>query len=449
MALRRNLGHLEVVGLSLSMVAPTSAMAFNVTLAASVAGRAAPLCFLLSILGISIVGLCFVGFARRVATAGSAYAYIRGQFGAKAGFLAGWGLLLTYLTFGSAISVLIGSFIDAALSNYHLGLPRLWHVIAIAAIAIGVLLSYRDMKLATRLMLALEVISVLAILALGVAILCAVGTTGLTLAPFRPDPAFGWAGVGYGLVFAVLSFAGFESSATLGEEAAHPARAIPLAIIGTVILAGLFYVFAAYTQVVGFGLTHVHDLATDAAPLNTLSLRYGNTTFATVLDLATAISAFAAVLACISAAARMLFSLGRAGLAPGLGWVSPRFGSPTRAVLAVGLLMLVAMLILSPRLGPNEFYGDLGTIGVLALILVYLAVAAAATHYAWTQRSAIWAVFGLLGTLFMLWPLWNSLYPVPAFPGNLWPYLVLLYLVAGAVILVFRPGLSRYALEAE
>jgi amino acid transporter len=41
------------------------------------------------------------------------------------------------------------------------------------------------------------------------------------------------------LVFTVLSFAGFEGTATLGEEVRNPLRNIPIAIVGTVILAVL------------------------------------------------------------------------------------------------------------------------------------------------------------------------------------------------------------------
>lgn len=450
MALRRNLGLVEVIGLSLSMIAPTTAMAFNVTLTAGAAGVAAPLAFALSIPGLIVVGLCFVAFARRVATAGSAYAYIRQEFGARAGFVAGWALLLTYLTFGTGIAVLVGSFLDAALGNYNLGLPHLWVLHGTLAIILGMIFAYRDMKLATRLMLALEGVSVLAIIVLGIFILVAVArTSGLPVTPFLPDQHFGWSGIGYALVFAVLSFAGFESATTLGEEAAQPARAIPIAVISTVIGAGLFYVFAAYTQVIGFGLDDMKGLTNAAAPLNTLALKYGSRDFATVLDIATAISALSCVLACVSSAARMLFSLGRAGLAPALGVAHPTYGTPSRSVLAVGLMMLAAALIWAPQVGANDYYGDMGTIGVLALILVYVGVAASAGRYALQQKGPAWALFGVLGVIFMLWPLYNSIYPVPAFPGNLWPYVVAIYLLLGLGILAFRPDLSRYALEAE
>lgn len=93
----------------------------------------------------------------------------------------------------------------------------------------------------------------------------------------------GWWGVGYAVVFAVLSFAGFEAAATLAEEAGQPGRAIPIALLGSVVLAGLFFVFASYIQVVGFGMENMKALAADEAPLNTLALKYGTVRMATAL----------------------------------------------------------------------------------------------------------------------------------------------------------------------
>jgi amino acid transporter len=410
-------------------------------------GLRAPLAFAISTVALVIVGLSFVAFARKVATAGSAYGYISAEFGPWLGFVAGWALLLTYCVFGTGIAALIGVFLDAALNNYHLGLPKLWVVHGTFALLLAAFLAYRDMRLATRLMFVLEALSVLAIIILGVLILVEVGAkTGLPAAPLMPDKGAGWAGIGLGLVFAVLSFAGFEGAATLGEEAARPERAIPLAILGTVVLAGIFYVFTAYTQVVGYGLGNMKALAAAAAPLNTLALRYGSRDFATVLDLAAAISAFSCTLASLSAAARMLFALGRAGLAPGFGIVNPTYGTPGRAVLATAGLMLAGVLIWAPMIGGSAYYGDMGTIGVLALIIVYMGVTAAAARRALRQRDLVLAAFGLFGTLFMLWPLYNSVYPVPAFPGNLWPYVVIVYLAVGAGLLMLRPALCRAAL---
>jgi amino acid transporter len=44
------------------------------------------------------------------------------------------------------------------------------------------------------------------------------------LTTFRPSKDFGgWSGLGFGMVFSILCFAGFEGAATLGEETRQPA----------------------------------------------------------------------------------------------------------------------------------------------------------------------------------------------------------------------------------
>lgn len=442
--LKRNLGPVEAVGLSLSVIAPTMGMALNVTLAVGAAGVAAPLGFAIGTLVVGLVGLSFIFFASRVTSAGSGYAYIGKTFGPRAGFIAGWCMVLLYIAGGSGSAALVGDFLRAALDDHGIHLGAWWLPIAVAALLAGTALAWRDVSVATRLMLVLELSSIAVIIYLGVRILIEVHAQGgLSLAPFRPDPTIGWWGIGYAVVFAVLSFAGFEAATTLAEETGQPGRSIPIALVGSVVLAGLFFVFASYIQVVGFGLDNMKALAASEAPLNTLALKYGNIHIATALDLAAAVSAVSCVLGTLSAGARMLFVLGRAGLSSNLARVHPRYGTPSVAVGVVALAMLAGVLAWAPFVGPADYYDSVGTVGVLALIVAYLGVTAAAAVHALRAGSRIWLLLGLLGTLAMLWPLYNSIYPVPAFPDDLWPYLVAGWIALGGALVLMRPQIGR------
>jgi amino acid transporter len=275
-ALARKLRLPQAVGLSISMIAPTAAMAHNVSLVAQTVGRAAPLAFAIGTAVMAIVGLSFVAFSRRIADAGSAYAYVALVFGRRCRFIAGWTLLLTYLSFADGSSALVGSFLGAALQNLGLDLASLSIVFGVGAILAATYCAYRDMRIAARLMLALEGLSVLAILALSLTIVAKISaTTGLPVAPFNPSAEFGgWAGVGHALVFTALSFAGFEGAATLGEEVVKARRSIPIAIFGTVLLAGAFFVFVSYAQVIGYGVDRIAALGSASAPLNNLAIKY-------------------------------------------------------------------------------------------------------------------------------------------------------------------------------
>lgn len=65
MKFRRNLGMLEALGLSLSIIAPTIAMSFVTTLAVQAAGPAAPLAFLIGMVAVAIVWIVVCCFRKR------------------------------------------------------------------------------------------------------------------------------------------------------------------------------------------------------------------------------------------------------------------------------------------------------------------------------------------------------------------------------------------------
>ena len=433
----------EAVGLSVSIICPTVTAAFNVTLVAQAAGPAAPLTFVIGTVAMALVATSFVAFSRRVAHAGSAYAYISHTFGSRAGFVAGWSLLLTYLGFTTGLAALVGSFTAAAFRGLSIDLGGWWLLIAAGAVLLGWWLGVRDMRLAGRLMLALEAAAMCGVLALCASILVHVHP-GLedTLATFRPAARFnGWQGLGVGMVFSILSFAGFEGAATLGEETHNPRRNIPIAMLTTVLGSGLFFTFVAYCEVMGFGLDRIAELGKSEAPLNDLALRFASPGMAIALDLAAALSCLASVIGSLAAAARVLFALGRGGLAPALAGVHPTHGTPAPALSVSAILVIVPFLLWAPFAGAGGYYSDTTTIGVLALILVYVAVGGAEMVEAWRERRPIAAIVCVFGPALLLWVLYRSVYPLPDYPNTLWPYVALGWVAVSWLLLKLRPAL--------
>jgi hypothetical protein len=93
--------------------------------------------------------------------------------------------------------------------------------------------------------------------------------------------------------------------------------------------------------------------------------------------------------------------------------------------------MTAGVVLWAPWVGAGAYYGAIGTIGTLALILVYMGVTSAHGAVAGNENQIASAIAGGLGTLVLVWPLYNSVYPVPAWPGNLWPYAVVALLSLG------------------
>jgi amino acid transporter len=435
----------EAVGLSLSIICPSVTAAFNITLVVQATGQAAPLAFAIGTLAMALIALSFMAFTHRVAHAGSAYAYIAHTFGNRMGFMAGCALLLAYLGFATGLNALVGSFIGAAFKGLGIDIGRWWIGIGCASMALAWWLAYRDMRLAGRLMLGLEAAVIVGIAGLCISILVQVHP-GMdeTAATFRPSASFnGWAGLGFGMVFSILCFAGFEGAATLGEETRNPRRNIPIALLGTVLGSGMFFVFVAYCEVIGFGPGGIKALGSSEAPLNDLALRYASPQLAIVLDLAAAASCFSSVLGGLAAAARLLFAMGRGGLSPALAGVHPMHGTPATAVSLAAVLLSLVFLAWAPFAGAGSFYSYVSTIATLAVILVYVGVGGAEVVEAWRERRLLWSAACVFGPVLLLWVLYRNVYPVPEFPNNLWPYVAVGWVIVAWALTRLRPAITR------
>ena len=440
--LRPQLGVLEAMALSVGIMAPTAAMALNGSLAASITGTAVALAFLGAVITIGLTSFSFIEFSRQFAHAGSVYVFNGKSFGPRMGFLSAWALLLTYTAFTVASTAEVGLFFQTFLGI--IGVTLHWIFPALVAAALIWFLAHREVRLSTRMTLVVEGVSVLLILVLAAVILGRGGAHGLSFAPFQ-IPKAGLSAVGLASVFAFLSFAGFEGAATLGEETGNPKRAIPRALVIAVLFTGSFYVLISYTQAVGFGLDDkgVGAFAGSTSPLVDLAKTYLGTSMAVVISLGATVSAFASALGTGLAASRLLFALGRDGFGPSaLGRVHPRYASPHIAVAVVMSIAILFDLILVEQTGANVF-AYAGTVGVLALLLVYLATQAAAIKLFWTlgRWRGPQLLIPIVAMVAIGYTLWSNLSPVPAPPLNYFPYGVVGWVLVGIVIVFVSPQL--------
>ena len=140
------------------------------------------------------------------------------------------------------------------------------------------------------------------------------GDAGQIPAAFTPSQAIsGWGGLGKAFVFIVLAFFGFESCLTVAEETENPRRNLPIALVGSVTLAGLWFSFAMYAIVIGYGSEHMDLLANSSEPLQDLAVRYIGHMYGNLVDMAAFSAIIAVVLAIHTANFRVFYSLGRDG----------------------------------------------------------------------------------------------------------------------------------------
>jgi amino acid transporter len=143
------------------------------------------------------------------------------------------------------------------------------------------------------------------------------------------------------MAFGILSFTGFETAAVLGEETRNPRRAIPGAVIGSVILGGAFYVLITYATAIGYGVTEATtEWPASATGIAALADRYAAYLGNWVL-LAGGLSALLCGLGLHNAGSRTLYVMGRDGVLPRrLGLTHPRYHTPHAALLTNLVLMV-------------------------------------------------------------------------------------------------------------
>lgn len=434
---KNEISTIEAMAISVAIMAPTAAMALNGALVAGMAGTAVPLTFLLATITIGLVSYAFIQFNRMVSSSGSVYAFTALSLGPQVGFLSGWALLFTYLVFTAASSAEVGAFLQSffQLIGIHSG----WILPALLTLVLLVLLAFFDVRVGARVMLIFEGISICLILILSVAVLLRGGADHrLSAVPFTLHNTT-LSSVALASVFAFLSFAGFEGASSLGEETKDAKKSIPLAIGSAVFLTGGFYLLSSYTQTIGFGLTQddVHAFAQSSAPLGVLAERYISHGFAAILMLGATLSAFSSALGTATTGSRLLYSMGKSGLLLNrLRTVHPRFGSPYVALGVVGIVGLMQLLALNHLPGATVF-SDLGSLGVLSLLLAYLSTNVGYLVFSFRKhRQFMSLVIPGLSIIALLYTLYANVYPVPPYPSNLFPYMVLAWIVLGCAVML-------------
>lgn len=431
---KNQLNYLEVIALSVAIIAPTFAMSMNVSLMASIASYSTSLVFFVTTLIMGCVALAFVKFNQYISTAGSVYTFVQKSLGKKAGTASGWILFLAYfMFFTGCCCAFAGLFAQFIKEISGVALP--WIPVAIICAIVMWYISINEVAISTRVMLIFEGITILMILVLSVVIVAkAAMTTGLNLAPFKLNGnSFGT--IGSAGVVALLCFGGFEGASSLGEESKNPKKVIPLALASTVIVTGIFFIFVSYAQVIGFGATKIGLAALTKSSSTTvdLSQKYMGKSFAVLLTFGASLSAFSSALGSLTAGARTLFTMSRdKNIPPVFMNVHHKHSTPYTS-LNVMLVAAVGIICAMFKNDGITTYGYLGTIGALSLLIAYLLTCLGAIIYfkakgIWKTYNLILPTIGLLGLAFAFY---SNIYPVPSYPMNIFPYIVLGWTVVG------------------
>ena len=456
--LRRNYLNLpELIAQSIGLVGVSGGIGVLIPAVYTTAGNGTWLAYVFAIVALLFSSWSISIFARDSASPGALYSYVSKGIGPIWGAICGWSLLIAYAV--AASGILQGTISTFLVLGREIGLLGsavpvsvtlgLTVVTAFAAWYI----TFRDIRLSTRFTLLVELATLLliAVVVIGTIALGAhpVDHAQISLEGVKPTQ------LQLGMVLAFFSFTGFESATVLGAEAKDPFRAIPRAVLISVLGPAIFFVIGAYGLVSAFqgqtpSLDHVDG------PLAVLAHRLGIGWIGILIDVGVSLSFFAAFFSSINAAARIVYTFGRQGLLhKATGRAHEANATPHVAVALVALLSLaVALVFTSHGTAVLDSYGYLSSIATYGWLLAYLLVAIGAPLYLRRQGKlkAVHVVLSVVAVVLLAIPLVGSIYPVPDGVYAWLPYVFLVLLGVGLLwFIVLRtrcPGRLR-ELEEE
>jgi amino acid transporter len=421
----------ELLAQNIALISPTMTAALIVPLMFGNSGNLSWLSYLIGTVMLMFVAFNLNQFAKRSTGSGSMYTYTSMGVGPTFGSMTGWCLMWSYLFIGIAGTTGFTIFAGKVLTAMGINVPDI--VLYGICLASCFILAYKDIVISTIVMLILEAVSCTLIIGLCVIVLASHGT-GMFDAAQYDVKSLSWSSVGLGVVIAVFSLVGFESSTAFGEEAKNPLTTIPRSIIWSLVLTGAFFIFVSYVEVLG---TRGYSKTLDQidAPLNVLSVMYHVPWLAIPLSLGAMVSFFALALSCMNAGGRVMFAMSRHGAFHECFRRSHKVNeTPHIALGMMGILMfgVVTVYHLGGRATLDEF-GDAGTMGAFGFCGAYALICIAAPFYLKKigELKASGIAFSAAGLGLLCIPAIGSVYPVPSAPLNYFPYIFGGYLLIG------------------
>jgi amino acid transporter len=429
-------------------IAPAIAAFFFTQTIVGFSGAHAPLAYLIGFVLVLALGMCLVQLAKNFPSAGGYFTFASRTLGPSTGFLTGWmfvfyspivaGPLIAYLGF-----ILEGEFqAQYGWTWFH------WWMLVVVLLPLIAIAGYRGIAFSVRTIVIVGAIEFIIVLALGVTGLFDPGPGGFTFQvfsySFNPAGIATASGFTLAIVFTVQGLTGWEAAAPLAEETTNPRRNVPLAIMISIAIIGTMLVIAIWGQVIGWGYLNLPKLITSPElPALVIARRvWGSLWFLALLAMVT--SGIGASLACQNVATRMWFGMGRSGVLPAsFAKLDPVRKTPTMAVTAQLILSLVLGLVLPLLLSPTEmFILSVGFVLVIAVIFVYVVANVGVMVYYWRERRSEfnWLLHFILpvGTsAVLLYSLYKSFSPAPAYPYNYSPEIVAGWFLIGVGVLIY------------
>jgi APA family basic amino acid/polyamine antiporter len=367
--LRRAVGALDLTALGIGGIIGTGIFVI-VGEAIGDSGPAIVLSFVLAAVTCVFSALSYAELASTIAISGSAYSYAYATLGEIIAWIIGWDLLIEYgfsvatvaVGWGGYVKDLLDWVFGVTLPTSIAGPPGEGGVVNLPAVVLvmGVmallLIGVRQSARANTAMVIFKITVLTFFVIVGLT-----AFTGSHFTPFAPD---GFSGISNAAALIFFAYIGFDAVSTAGSEAREPKRDLPIAIVGSLIIATIIYIAVAITAV---GLATPDQLAGSDAPL-TDALRSGaglGSWAGDLLSLGALVAISSVVLTFFYGQTRIFYSMSRDGLVPTWFTKLTARRTPARITIPVGILTAIGAAVI-----PLSQLAELINIGTLFAFVI-------------------------------------------------------------------------------
>lgn len=364
---KKTLGAFDLILIGIGCTIGTGVFVVTGVAAATYAGPAIAISYLLAAIVCVFAGLAYAELASMVPVSGSAYTYSYAVLGEFVGWLVGWGMILEYGVGAASVALGWSGYIVGILKNGGINLPAALSqspedggIVNLPAIGITIFIGLLLIR-GTKESVTLNRILVATKLSV-IFLFLIIATPMVKLENWSNFAPFGISGIFIGAATVFYAYIGFDAVATAAEECKNPKRDLPIGIIASAVICAILYISVALVLT---GISHYTTL-NNPEPLARALRENGNNIGSALVATGALAGITSVLLILIYSQSRVFFVMSRDGLIPKpFSKIHKKFGTPN-----VSLLFVTAAVALVSGFFPLKTLSHITSLGTLFSFMV-------------------------------------------------------------------------------